>query len=176
MKPKFRAWRKNAQKMVNVSSLDWKIDENEKESLHAIWWYSTQNALVSSADVVSDDFILMQSTGLKDKKGKEIFEGDVVRIFDEKLSKIYYSDGAFCVDILNGGTPLHAFLSEQLEVIGNIVDSAGSEMIGKVTGKAIVDGKHTLDCGIYGKFLVTEELYDSVQVGDEIPNELRGWK
>ncbi|MGT2812204.1 DUF1372 family protein, partial [Streptococcus minor] len=43
----------------------------------------------------------------------------------------------------------------------------------KVTGKAIVDGKHTLDCGIYGKFLVTKEVYDSVQVGDDIPEELR---
>ncbi|HEL2334957.1 TPA: hypothetical protein TZN93_001940 [Streptococcus suis] len=63
---------------------------------------------------------LMQSTGLVDKNGKEIFEGDVVNIFDEKLSKIYYSDGAFCVDILIGGTPLHAFLSEQLEIVGNI--------------------------------------------------------
>ena len=56
------------------------------------------------------------------------------------------------------------------------VDSAGGLMVGKVTGKAIVDGKHTLDCGVYGKFLVTKELYDSVQVGDEIPNELRGRK
>ena len=53
------------------------------------------------------------------------------------------------------------------------VDNAGSAMIGKVTGKAIVDGKHTLDCGVYGKFLVTKELYDSVQVGDEIPEYLK---
>ena len=56
------------------------------------------------------------------------------------------------------------------------VDNAGSLMIGKVTGKAIVDGKYTLDCGPYGKFLVTKELYESVNVGDEIPDELRGVK
>lgn len=56
------------------------------------------------------------------------------------------------------------------------VDNAGGLMIGKVTGKAIVDGKYTLDCGVYGKFLVTKELYDSVNVGDEIPEELRGVK
>ena len=54
------------------------------------------------------------------------------------------------------------------------VDNAGSLMIGKVTGKAIVDGKYTLDCGVYGEFIVTKELYDSVQVGDDIPSELRG--
>ena len=53
------------------------------------------------------------------------------------------------------------------------VDNAGGAMIGKVTGKAIVDGKYTLDCGVYGKFLVTKELYDSVNVGDEIPEELK---
>ena len=56
------------------------------------------------------------------------------------------------------------------------VDNAGSAMIGKVTGKAIVDGKHALDCGVYGKFLVTKELYESVQIGDEIPDELKGVK
>ena len=54
------------------------------------------------------------------------------------------------------------------------VDNAGSAMVGKVTGKAIVDGKYTLDCGVYGRFLVTRELYESVNVGDEIPEELRG--
>ena len=53
------------------------------------------------------------------------------------------------------------------------VDNAGGAMIGKVTGKAIVDGKYTLDCGVYGKFLVTKELYESVNVGDEIPDEVK---
>ena len=53
------------------------------------------------------------------------------------------------------------------------VDNAGGAMIGKVTGKAIVDGKYTFDCGVYGKFLVTKELYDSVNVGDEIPDDVK---
>ncbi|WP_044674945.1 YopX family protein, partial [Streptococcus suis] len=65
---------------------------------------------------------LMQSTGVFDKNGQEIFEGDVVNIFGEKLSKIYYSEGAFCVEVLNGGTPLHVYLSEHLEIIGNIYE------------------------------------------------------
>ena len=54
------------------------------------------------------------------------------------------------------------------------VDNAGGLMIGKVTGKAIVDGKHTLDCGVYGKFLVTREQYEAIKVGDPIPEYLKG--
>ena len=54
------------------------------------------------------------------------------------------------------------------------VDNAGSLMIGKVTGKAIVDGKYTLDCGVYGKFLVTKEQYEEIEIGDEIPEFLKG--
>ena len=54
------------------------------------------------------------------------------------------------------------------------VDNAGGLMIGKVTDKAIVDGKYTLDCGVYGKFLVTKEQYEAIKVGDEIPEYLKG--
>ena len=66
---------------------------------------------------------------------------------------------------------------EQLEsrqpVIIYQVDNAGGVMIGKVTGKAIVDGKYTLDCGVYGKFLVTKEQYETIKVGDPIPDYLK---
>ena len=64
--------------------------------------------------------------------------------------------------------------NEQQPVIIYQVDNAGGVMIGKVTGKAIVDGKHTLDCGVYGKFLVTKEQYEAVNVGDPIPEYLKG--
>ena len=54
------------------------------------------------------------------------------------------------------------------------VDNAGGAMIGKVTGKAIVDGKYTLDCGVHGKFLVTKEQYEAIKVGDDIQEILKG--
>lgn len=47
-------------------------------------------------------------------------------------------------------------------------------MHGKITGKQMVGKLYTLDCGAYGKFLVTKEQYDSVQVGDDIPKYLKG--
>lgn len=48
------------------------------------------------------------------------------------------------------------------------------ELHGKVTGKSMVGKLYTLDCGVYGKFLVNKEQYDSVQVGDNIPSYLKG--
>lgn len=47
------------------------------------------------------------------------------------------------------------------------------ELHGKVTGKSMVGKLYTLDCGAYGKFLVSKEQYDSVQVGDDIPSYLK---
>lgn len=48
------------------------------------------------------------------------------------------------------------------------------ELHGKVTGKSMVGKLYTLDCGAYGKFLVSKEQYDNVKVGDEIPEYLKG--
>lgn len=48
-------------------------------------------------------------------------------------------------------------------------------MHGKITGKEMVGKLYTLDCGAYGKFLVSKEQYNSVNVGDDIPSYLRSY-
>lgn len=47
------------------------------------------------------------------------------------------------------------------------------DLHGKVTGKSMVGKLYTIDCGAYGKFLVSKEQYDSVNVGDDIPSYLK---
>ena len=59
-------------------------------------------------------------------------------------------------------------------VLVHKVDNAGATLVGKVTGKERVNNLYTLDCGAYGKFLVTKEQYDSVSVGDDIPDFIKG--
>lgn len=53
-------------------------------------------------------------------------------------------------------------------------DNAGAEMHGRITDKEVIEGRYTVTAGAYGKFIVTKEQYDNLQVGDEIPDYLRG--
>ena len=65
------------------------------------------------------------------------------------------------------------FLKEDRIIIYR-VDNVGSEMVGTVTEKEIIKGRHTVTAGAYGKFLVTEEQYNEITVGDDIPDYLKG--
>lgn len=67
----------------------------------------------------------------------------------------------------------HQLETQRPKIIIHAVDSAGGELVGKITDKEIIEGRYTITAGAYGRFLVTKEQYESVAVGDDVPEYLK---
>lgn len=115
---KFRAWNEVEEKMLNWNEF---LDTNMKNTFIA---------------PESTGLILMQYTGLKDKNGKEIYEGDIVRckqyiggnFVEHCIEKgfIEFRNGEFGLHRKQGYyQSLSKFIeyAYEFEVIGNIYDN-----------------------------------------------------
>ena len=95
------------------------------------------------------------------------------------LKKVIYNDLTIPTALLlislaiNIWTVVNVLNQPVQAVVVHKADNA-TTLHGKITGKEMVGKLYTLDCGAYGKFLVSKEQYDSVQVGDDIPSYLKG--
>lgn len=83
---------------------------------------------IGNYDIDSCESIeIMQYTGLKDRNGKEIYEGDIVKWvdndFEERMDKITWENGGLCV--CNSSYTVGHYLTEEheFEVIGSIYEN-----------------------------------------------------
>ena len=122
---KFKAWHKSMQRMSEVLAISF---ERQKVKIRHL--RGTTHMTVPFNDVE-----LMQSTGLFDKNGKEIFESDIVKttIFfgradesggfyeyeKELIGIVKQLEGAWVIDTEKGAVYLWSDINEN-EVLGNI--------------------------------------------------------
>jgi uncharacterized phage protein (TIGR01671 family) len=113
---KFRAWYKPKGKMYTRSL------ESVNLETKVLGVYTVSEGY---QQLRMSDFELMQYTGLKDKNGKEIYEGDIVKDEENFVGQILYEDGSFkvhCMDLMATG---HLFgqACKYLNAIGNIYEN-----------------------------------------------------
>ena len=123
---KFRAWLKEDKKMENVKTMDF-----TDKTIRCLKKNEFINAYLLRR-VSFDDVELMQYTGLKDKNGKEIYEGDIVLVKPGGISTWYktvvkFKEGAFIASLIDGENYIYIFNrgfdSNDFEILGNIYEN-----------------------------------------------------
>lgn len=117
MIPKFRAWLKKEQKMDNyIDHISWLEDE----------LYCIGDGITYM--VSAEDLVLMQSTGMVDRDGRIIFEGDIVKMSKDVYSEPTYYEvvrhygGAYRLESKQHGCELWLRHTD-CEIVGNVYEN-----------------------------------------------------
>lgn len=126
--PKFRAWDKISKTMFPVMMIDFGQSYVMIEEINGLW-----------CERDFDEIELMQSTGLVDWEGVEVYEGDIVKIPDDydefgrnagEILKVAFDSGCFRLKRPNSkGRGFYFEDDNMVEIIGDIYNN--SELLGE---------------------------------------------
>ncbi|EOS7917680.1 DNA-packaging protein [Enterococcus hirae] len=107
MVPKFRAWDKNNNKMIS-----WRYLLNG---------YNLRNVFMRTEMC---GLVLMQSTGLKDKNGVEIYSGDIGwDVYGEEYGQVVLENGCFVFESVSVSRKLSDVVKD-IEIVGHIYQNS----------------------------------------------------
>lgn len=114
IEPKYRAWDRQLMELFEVLNLEIKF---------RIAWLHT--GCLSKLPRAFDDVVLMPFTGLVDKNGKEIYEGDIVSIDTDEfdLLVVKYETGIYWLMDGEQGMEYLSDYYNYVTVVGNIYEN-----------------------------------------------------
>ena len=131
---KFRVWDTENKEMLKVQELDF------EDTFYGGRLSIRTDQYNDYFDI--EDMILMQYTGLKDKNGKEIYEGDIIfDSFYERKAKVVFLEGAFWLDYIDDFKE-YKTIHKRYQLLANYDNKSVLEVIGN-----IYDNKNLLEEG-----------------------------
>ena len=105
----------------------------DKRWIYGYYYFNAGEHWIKNKADMTQTFIVEEGsvgeyTGRKDKKGKEIWEGDIIAIdggAEPVKTSVFFQDGCFCVDMLGNPCEIKYYINMtfcEIEIIGTLYE------------------------------------------------------